>query len=91
MRVALRSLTLIWATVSAVSLLGLICVLPGYSIDGAFSEALRKHPSPQASFWFHWCTPSSRGRLYDSVVVPYIPQALRKTAEIKLTASLLVR
>jgi hypothetical protein len=56
MRVALRSLTLIWATVSAVSLLGLICVLPGYSIDGAFSEALRKHPSPQASFWFHWCT-----------------------------------
>ncbi len=56
MRVAVRSLIFVWATVSVVSLLGLIYVFPGYSIDNAFSEALRKHPSPQASFWFHWCT-----------------------------------
>jgi len=55
MRAAVRLLILIWASVSAVSLVGLIYVFPGYSIDSAFSEALRKHPSPQASFWFHWC------------------------------------
>jgi prolipoprotein diacylglyceryltransferase len=54
MRAVVRLLLLIWATVSAVSLVGLIYVFPGYSLDSAFSEALRKHPSPQASFWFHW-------------------------------------
>jgi len=56
MRTVLRSITFIWATVSLVSLFGLFYVFRGYSIDGAFSEALRKHPSLQASFWFHWCT-----------------------------------
>jgi len=55
MRAAVRLLLLIWATVSALSLVGLIYVFPGYSLDSAFSEALRKHPSPQGSFWFHWC------------------------------------
>jgi len=55
MRVAVKSLILVWATVSVVSLSGLIYVLPGYSLDRAFSEPLRKQPSPQASFWFHWC------------------------------------
>jgi len=53
MRAVVRLLLLIWATVSAVSLVGLIYAFPGYSLDSAFSEALRKHPSPQASFWFH--------------------------------------
>lgn len=55
MKVALRSVMLIWAAVSMVSLLGLIYVFPGYSIDSAFSEALRKHPSPDGVFWVHWC------------------------------------
>jgi hypothetical protein len=41
MRAAVRLLILIWATVSVVSLVGLIYVFPGYSIDSAFSEALR--------------------------------------------------
>jgi hypothetical protein len=55
MRVAVKSLFIIWATVSVVSLCGLIYISPGYSLDSAFSQALRKHPSPAGSFWFHWC------------------------------------
>ena len=54
MKAVVRLLLLIWATVSAVSLMGLIYVFLGYSLDSAFSEALRKHQDPQASFWFHW-------------------------------------
>jgi len=54
MRIALRLLILIWATVSVVSLFGLIYVFPGYSLDSAFSQALRTHPSARSSFWFHW-------------------------------------
>jgi hypothetical protein len=54
MRAAVRLVLLIWATVSALSLVALLYVLPGYSLDSAFSAALGKHPSPQASFWFHW-------------------------------------
>jgi hypothetical protein len=56
MRAAVRSLILIWATVSVVALFGLLYVFPNYSIDSAFSEALRTHPSAQGAFWFHWCT-----------------------------------
>jgi hypothetical protein len=55
MRAALRVILLIWAAVSAVSLAGLIYVFPGYSLDSAFSQALRRHPSPQGESWFHWC------------------------------------
>ena len=55
MRVAIRVLIFIWAAVSLVSLCGLILVFPSYSVDNAFAQALRKHPSEQASFWFHWC------------------------------------
>jgi hypothetical protein len=55
MRAAVKSLILIWASVSVVSLFGLIYVSPGYSLDSAFSQVLRTHQSPQGSFWFHWC------------------------------------
>jgi hypothetical protein len=55
MRAALRLLIFIWATVSVIGLLGLIYAFPGYSLDSAFSEALRKHSTPKGSFWFHWC------------------------------------
>ena len=54
MRIAVKSVLFAWAAVSVVSLCGLVYVFPGYSMDGAFSEALRTQPSPQASFWFHW-------------------------------------
>jgi uncharacterized protein YllA (UPF0747 family) len=67
------------------SLLGLIYVFPGYSIDSAFSEALRKHPSPQASFWFHWTMTFFLVSVCMSMVMPYSSQALRQTVEIKLT------
>lgn len=56
MRFAVKSLMLIWGTVSLASFCGLVYVFPGYSIDNAFSEALRKHASPEGAFWFHWCT-----------------------------------
>ena len=86
MRAVLRSLTLVWATVSVVSLLGLIYVFPGYSIDSAFSEALRKHPSPQASFWFHWySTFFLVGVCVTAWLVSHIPQALREIVEMRLT------
>jgi hypothetical protein len=55
MRVAVKSLIIIWATVSVASFCGLIYIFPGYSLDSAFSQALRKRPSPEGSFWFHWC------------------------------------
>jgi membrane protein implicated in regulation of membrane protease activity len=55
MRAVVRLLLLIWASVSAVSLVGLIYVFPSYSLNSALPQALRKPPSPQASFWFHWC------------------------------------
>jgi hypothetical protein len=55
MRAVVKLLLLVWAIVLAVSLVGLVYVFPSYSLDSAFSEALRKPPSPQASFWFHWC------------------------------------
>ena len=55
MRFAVKSLILTWAIVSLVSFCGLIYVFPGYSLDSAFSEAFRKHPGPEGSFWFHWC------------------------------------
>ena len=55
MRAAVKSLFIIWATVTAASLCGLIYILPGYSVDSAFSQALRTHPSPEGAFWFHWC------------------------------------
>ena len=54
MRIAVKSFLFIWATVSVASLCALVYVFPGYSIDSTFSEALRKRPSPQGSFWFHW-------------------------------------
>jgi hypothetical protein len=54
MRAVVRLLLLTWATFSAASLVGLIYVFPGYSIDSAFSQAFRTHPSPRGSFWFHW-------------------------------------
>ena len=53
-RFAVKSPLFIWATVSEASLCGLVCVSPGYFIGSAFSEALRKRPGPQGSFWFHW-------------------------------------
>jgi hypothetical protein len=46
MRFAVESLILTGATVSLVSLCGLIYVFPGYSLDSAFSETFRKHPGP---------------------------------------------
>jgi hypothetical protein len=54
MRFAVKSLILTWAIVSLVSFCGLIYVFPGYSLDSAFSEAFRKHPGPEGSFWFDW-------------------------------------
>jgi hypothetical protein len=48
MRAVVRLLLLVWATVSAVSFVGLVCVFPDYSLDRACSEALRNLPS-QAS------------------------------------------
>ena len=55
MRAAVKSLIIIWAAASVASFCGLIYIFPGYSLDSAFSQALRKHPSPEGSFWFHWC------------------------------------
>ena len=85
MRVALGPLILTGHLLSVMSLLGLIYVFPGYSIDSAFSEALRKQPSPQASFWFHWYMTFFRLLLHDSADVSYTPQALRETLESRLT------
>ncbi len=55
MRVAVKSLIYVWAAVTVVSLGGLVYVFPGYSLDAAFSEALREPPSRQGVFWFRWC------------------------------------
>jgi uncharacterized membrane protein HdeD (DUF308 family) len=54
MRYVVKSLILIWGTVSVISFCGLVYVFPFYSIDRAFSEALRAQPSSQMSFWFYW-------------------------------------
>jgi len=55
MKTALRLLLSIWVIVTVASLAGLVYIFPGYSLDSAFSEALREHPDPRGSFWFHWC------------------------------------
>jgi prolipoprotein diacylglyceryltransferase len=55
MRLMVKSLLLVWASVSLTSLGGLIYVFPGYSLDRAFSEAMRKQASPEGAFWVHWC------------------------------------
>jgi len=54
LRILVKSLFFIWASVSLLSLCGLVYAFPGYSVDSAFSQALRKQPSLEASFWFHW-------------------------------------
>jgi hypothetical protein len=56
MKVAVKSIMAIWATVSVAGFCGLIYLFPSYSLDNAFSQALRKYPSSELAFWFHWCS-----------------------------------
>jgi chromate transport protein ChrA len=54
MRSALKTLVIIWLCVSALSLAGLLYLLPSYVIVGAFAEGFRTPQSPQLVHWFHF-------------------------------------
>src|ERR1700722_16803791 len=86
MRAVLRLLLLIWATVSAVSLVCLIYVFPGYSPRQCILLSIAKSPKPASIVLVSLVNDFPFGRcLHDGVVVPYSPQTLRQTVEIRLT------
>ena len=54
MRVVLKTMVTIWAAAVVASFGGLVYLFPSYSLDGAFSQALRGRPDPYLQHWFHW-------------------------------------
>jgi hypothetical protein len=51
MRVALKTILIIWAAVAVVSFGGLVYLAPFYLADGAFSQALHGRPDPALQYW----------------------------------------
>ncbi|HEX3740856.1 MAG TPA: hypothetical protein VHV29_14235 [Terriglobales bacterium] len=54
MRVALKTMVIIWGGIVVASFVGLVCLAPSYGLDGAFSQALHGRPDPDLQYWFHW-------------------------------------
>jgi hypothetical protein len=54
MRVALKTMVIIWGRIVVASFVGLVCLAPSYGVDGAFSQALHGRPDPDLQYWFHW-------------------------------------
>lgn len=54
MRVALKTMVIIWAAIAIASFCGIIYLAPFYAIDGAFTQALHGRPDSILQYWFHW-------------------------------------